>query len=152
MTEVAIVTKMSLSFRSAHGASVLAALAVAILLLLPAPPGPPGWLADELPAALSSRLDKVVHAGMFFTLAGIWLRSFRRLPAWPRPIGSAVLFATGYGALLEVLQALTPERTSSFADALANLTGALLLGAAAAVAGRRDRVSERRPGRIPEIP
>lgn len=129
--------------RSAHGLSIFAALAVAVLLLLPAPAGPPGWLADRLPDALSSRLDKVVHVGLFFALAGIWLRSFRRLPGWPRPIGSAVLSAAGYGALLELFQALTPERSSSFADAFANLLGALLLGAVAGAAGRFRRVREK---------
>ena len=138
---------MSLSSRSAHRASVLAALTVAILLLLPAPPGPPGWLAEGLPALLSDHLDKGVHAVLFFALAGIWLRSFDRLPGWPRPIGSAVLFAATYGALLEVLQAITPDRSSSFGDALANLIGALILGAVALV-GRFRRV----PGGIPERP
>jgi len=153
VAEVAIVTKMpSSSSRSAHWVSGLAALTVAILLLLPAPSGPPGWLADQLPAALSDRLDKVVHVGLFFALAGIWLRSFERLPGWPRPIRSAVLFAAAYGALLEGLQALTPERTSSPADALANLIGALLLGAIAGAAGRFHRLSGRIPGRIPEKP
>jgi VanZ family protein len=148
VAEVAIVAKMPLSSRSAHGASVLAALAVAFLLLLPAPSGPPGWLADRLPALLSSHLDKVVHAGLFFALAGIWLRSFRRLPFWSRPIGSAVLCAAAYGALLEVLQALTPERTSSLADAFVNLIGALLLGAVAGASGRFRRV----PVRAAETP
>lgn len=140
--EVAIVTKMSLSSLSApdravrssgaaHGLSVFAALSVALLLLLPAPPGPPGWLADQLPAALSSHLDKAVHAALFFILAGIWRRSFERLPGRSRAIASAVLFAAAYGAALEGLQGLTPERATSFPDAAANLVGALLFGAIA---------------------
>ncbi|HEV7670697.1 MAG TPA: VanZ family protein [Thermoanaerobaculia bacterium] len=127
---------LSSSSGSAHWVSVLAALAVGVLLLLPVPAGPPGWLADRLPAALSSQLDKGVHVGLFFALAGIWLRSFDRLPAWPRPVGTAVLSAAAYGAMLEGLQGLSPERTSSFADAAANLIGALLLGSIAALRRR----------------
>jgi VanZ family protein len=128
--EVAIVTKMSLSSSSGsvHWASVLAGLAVGVLLLLPVPAGPPGWLADRLAEALSSQLDKLFHAGLFFVLAGIWLRSFERLAGWPRPVGTAVLFAAAYGALLEGLQGLSPERATSLADAAANLFGALLFG------------------------
>jgi len=127
---VAIVPKMSLpsSSASAHGASVLAGVAVGVLLLLPVPAGPPGWLADRLAEALSSQLDKLIHAGLFFALTGIWLRSFERLPGWARPVGTAVLFAAAYGAILEGLQGLGAERTPSLADAAANLGGALLFG------------------------
>ena len=118
--------------RAAHGLSILAALAVALLLLLPAPPGPPGWFTDPLPAALSAHLDKGIHAVLFFSLAAIWRRSLERLAGQTRPLASAVLLAAAYGAALEGLQALTPERATSPGDAAANLVGALLYGAVAA--------------------
>ncbi len=113
-------------------------VAVAVLLLVPVPPGPPAWLPDWIPrwlaygwpAALFSHIDKGIHAGLFFALAGVWFRSFDRLPRWPRPLATAVLAAALYGAVLEGVQALSPARTSSFADAAANLCGALLLGLA----------------------
>jgi VanZ family protein len=117
--------------RVAHGLSVFAALTVALLLLLPAPAGPPGWLADQLPAALSAHLDKVVHAALFFALAAIWRRSFERLPGLSRPVSAAVLLAAGYGAALEGLQAFTPERSTSPGDVAANLFGALVFGVVA---------------------
>ncbi len=139
MRQIAIVTKMFDSSRSVarraatgpqavHLASALAGLGVAILLLLPVPAEAPAWLPGGLPAWLA-QADKAVHASLFFLLTGIWLRSFERLARWPRPIASAMFFAATYGALLEGLQHLAPERTSSLADAGANLAGALLLGA-----------------------
>lgn len=139
---VAIVTKMPLSSpfapdRAAHALSTIAALGVALLLLLPAPAGPPGWLADRLPEALSDHLDKAVHAALFFALAAIWRRSLERLPGPTSPVLSAVLLAAGYGAALEGLQALTPDRSTSPGDAAANLCGALLFGAIAARFRRR---------------
>ena len=125
--------------RAAHGLSVISALAVALLLLLPAPAGPPGWLADRLPAALSDHLDKGVHVALFFALAAVWRRSFDRLVGLARPVASTVLLAAGYGAALEGLQALTPDRSTSPGDAAANLLGALLYGA---VVARSRRLPE----------
>ncbi len=160
MDQTAIVTKMSEPIRSvavravrspraAHLVSAIVGVGVTALLLVPVPPGPPAWLPDWLPrwladgwpSALFSQADKGVHAGLFFALAGVWFRSFDRLPGWPRPLATAVLAAALYGAALEGVQALTPERTSSPADAAANLCGALLLGL---VVRRSSRRTERR--------
>ncbi len=81
-----------------------------------------------MPSFLVSQIDKAVHVGLFFALAGIWFRSFERLPGWRRPVAMAVGLAVGYGVLLELLQGLTPDRAPSLADALADLFGASLLG------------------------
>lgn len=65
--------------------------------------------------------DKLVHFCEYLLLAWLLLRSFRaerpsRLRAW--------LWATAYGALIELIQAFLPWRSAELADALANAIGA----------------------------
>ena len=72
--------------------------------------------ADDVPAALPG-VDKLVHVTLFAALAasGRW--------AGARP-GVLAAGLAGYGAVSEVLQALTPvARTGSVADLLADLVG-----------------------------
>ena len=90
-----------------RGAFALAVLVSLVVLFAP---------ADEVPAALPG-VDTVVHVLLFAVLAlsGRWAGA-----------GPAVLAVglTGYGALSEVLQAVTPlARTGSVADLLADLAG-----------------------------
>jgi len=87
--------------------SGLVAVSAASLLTAPA-------LPDELP----DFTDKLVHAGMYATLMLLFVRAHPGLPA--------LLLACGlgaFGALVELLQGLTPARTASVADGVANCAG-----------------------------
>ncbi len=87
-------------------------------------------------------LDKLAHLCQYLLLAWLLVRAMRSDPAAPSfaalqramPLW-AWLFATSYGLLIEVLQALLPWRSADVADALMNG-----LGAAVGVAiGRKPR-------------
>lgn len=82
------------------------------------------WLLRQLAEWLlgdPSQIDKVGHYLAYATLAGTaCMGLIRRVPLVI--ILGAVL---AYGALFEGLQSLTPNRTASFADMLANTLGAL---------------------------
>lgn len=84
----------------------ICALAVLVLSLLPPDMAQPttGW-------------DKTNHLLAFGTLAVLGLR------AWPGRIWQLALALTAYGAAIEVLQSLTPYRTSSWADLLVDVLG-----------------------------
>ncbi len=112
-----------LAVRGAVSRGVFALVVVVSLGVLFAP-------ADDVPAALPG-VDKLVHAALFAALAasGRW--------AGGRPALLAVGLA-GYGAVSEVLQAVTPlSRTGSLADLLADLVGVALGLAAWAALHRR---------------
>ena len=68
-----------------------------------------------------NNFDKVMHAGAMFGFAFLLdvatTRSFWR---WKVPV------LLGYGGLIEILQLLTPWRSFSIADFLADTTGVLL--------------------------
>lgn len=76
--------------------------------------------------------DKFLHVGVYFTLAVLFARAF----LWDgkdlskRWIWIAVGLSSLYGLTDEVHQAFVPERTSEFADWVADLVGAVLLLAA----------------------
>ena len=100
-----------LARRLAGLASLLVAAAIAILSVLP---------GEDLPEVHLS--DKVEHAIAYAVLSActcFWLGR-RRLIA-------GILVTVGYGALLEIVQALSGTgRTASFLDGGANLIGACL--------------------------
>lgn len=85
-------------------------------------------------------LDKVVHAGMFFTLAVLMAQAFHDAG---RPVHWAlwaVLLSAGYGVLTEVLQGLEAlGRRTDPADMLANTVGALAMVPYARWCTRRGR-------------
>jgi len=84
-------------------------VAVSAASLLTTPP-----LPDELP----DFTDKLVHAGMYATLMLLFARAHPGLPALLLGIGLGA-----FGAFIELLQSLTPARTMSIADGVANCAG-----------------------------
>lgn len=72
-------------------------------------------------------LDKVAHLCEYLVFA--WLLAFA-LRTNPTPVSAvprlAWIFATGYGALIELAQALIPWRSAEIADAVMNGVGAAL--------------------------
>lgn len=92
-----------------------AMLALLVLSLMPASISVPstGW-------------DKSNHALGFAVLA------FLAYWAWPGRIPLSLLGLLGYGALIEVLQSLTPDRMAEWSDLWADGVG-LLIGAVVAL-------------------
>lgn len=107
-----------------------AAAFAALLLVTSLVPVPDGASA-AVPALLGVALDKWVHAGSYGLLTGlvVWGRGRRDLLA----VGTVVVLVVGYGAGIELLQALVPTRDLSLLDAVANTVGALAVGLALAV-------------------
>jgi len=93
---------------------VLYASLVLILSLMPAQGGPAGYE------------DKFYHGTAYLVMACVFLRALYMT----RPVGAfaaavaAVLFASSFGAMVELLQSLTATRTAEVLDALANGAGA----------------------------
>jgi len=102
-------------------------LAIAMLGLL---------VLSLMPAALpipSTGWDKSNHALGFAVLA------FLAYWAWPGRIPLSLLGLLGYGALIEVLQSLTPDRMAEWSDLWADGVG-LLVGTAVALLLQRSAV------------
>jgi hypothetical protein len=115
-----------------HGALARGVFAVAVLVSLAVLFAPSGSVPDAAPG-----VDKVVHGAVFLVLAatGRW--------AGVRGVVLAAGLA-GYGAVSEVVQAVTPlSRSGSVADWLADLAG-VALGLGAWVVGERLQRSRRR--------
>jgi VanZ family protein len=72
---------------------------------------------------LGERGDKVVHFIAYFFTALLFSVTFRS--RFEHPDVSAVLFAFGYGAMIELVQLVLPYRTGSFLDLVANFSGVL---------------------------
>lgn len=109
----------------AYYSTAFLALIIAWLTLTPVPPGPPG-----VPG-----LDKIAHVVAFAALS---------VPlAWrvPQSWWVVALAATGYGALIELVQPFV-GRTREFADLVADGVGAFLGAWIAA------RIAQARRGRI----
>ncbi|MEQ8659914.1 MAG: VanZ family protein, partial [Gammaproteobacteria bacterium] len=88
-------------------------------------------LADDLPAFS----DKLVHAGMYAGLTLLFLHAYPG--AGVLRIGLAL---SAYGGTLELVQALTPERSTSLADAIANCAGiSIMLAVETLRARHRER-------------
>ena len=116
---------------SSHRLSLAFAAAIAVVLLVPVPELslPESWpFPDDWTLAVPT--DKLVHFLLFLVASRPWFRSLRALgsPRFGRPVPAAfgtVLFAIGYGLLLELAQGLfTSTRTPELADALAGALGA----------------------------
>lgn len=72
---------------------------------------------------LGGNRDKVAHFIAYFFTALLFYVAFRT--RFKRTDIYAMLFAAGYGALLELAQLFVPGRTSSFGDLVANFSGVL---------------------------
>ncbi|OYU91320.1 MAG: VanZ family protein [Burkholderiales bacterium PBB5] len=87
------------------------------------------------PAQVSLGWDKLNHASAFATLAVVVTLGWGR--RWLRH----ALLLLAYGALIEVLQAMTPTRSAEWADLLADgvglTTGLLLVAGLLAATERR---------------
>jgi hypothetical protein len=103
----------------------------------------PAWLPDVVP------IDKLVHAGIYGALAGLWAWALgtRWWLCW--------VLATAFGALDEVHQGFVPGRSRDIQDLLADALGAAaMLGLWASVTAVRGRVAggTGETGRKLEIP
>jgi uncharacterized membrane protein YjdF len=72
---------------------------------------------------LGGNRDKVAHFAAYFFTALLFYFAFRT--RFKRADIYAMLFAAGYGALLELAQLFVPGRDCSFGDLVANLSGVL---------------------------
>jgi VanZ family protein len=91
---------------------------VAVLILSVVPEGP----------ALSvGRLDKVAHLCEYLLFAWLLVQAVRasQPPAAPYRLW-AWRYATSYGLLMELLQAMVPWRSAEWGDVAANAVGAAL--------------------------
>lgn len=80
----------------------------------------PVWVVQALP------MDKVVHAGLYGVLAGLWAWALQAVRRPWRLAGLAWTLATIFGALDEVHQGFVPGRSRDPMDLLADATGAAL--------------------------
>lgn len=88
---------------------VICVIAVLWLAVMPAPPH-----------MISTGWDKSNHLLAFGTLT--WLA----LHAFPQRLKSVLLGLLAYGALIEILQSLTPTRSAEWLDLCADAVGILL--------------------------
>ncbi len=114
----------------ALGLWLLAVGGVAIFSLLPqlAPP------ADH-------HFDKILHFGVYFSLAGWAAITLKRVA----PVLIAALFLTLIGVAVEVAQGFVLGRMGSSADALANASGVAAAICIKLIAGRFSRAFWRPP-------
>ena len=74
-----------------------------------------------------SHLDKVVHLCEYLLLAWLLVQAIRATQLSGREyLWMAWIYATSYGWLIEVIQALLPWRSADLADAVSNELGAAL--------------------------
>jgi VanZ family protein len=66
-------------------------------------------------------LDKIVHAGIFFVLTFLLMNAYTMLRT------QIVILFTVYGALIEILQARTGNRTGDVYDLIADVVGIFIL-------------------------
>jgi len=72
---------------------------------------------------LGGNRDKVAHFVAYFITSFLFYLTFRT--RFRRTDIYAILFAAGYGALMELAQLLVPGRTCSLGDLVANFSGVL---------------------------
>jgi VanZ family protein len=77
----------------------------------------PSW------ADLGGDRDKIAHFASYFITAFLFYFAFRT--RFKKTDIYAMLFAAGYGALMELAQLLVPGRDCSFGDLVANFSGVL---------------------------
>jgi VanZ family protein len=95
----------------------------ATILVLSSLPG------QSLPATTLLRMDKLLHAVEYALLAGLVVRGLvLHRPHWRRSTVLLLAVATGagFGVFDEIYQRLTPGRSSSILDVVADAAGALL--------------------------
>jgi VanZ family protein len=97
-----------------------------IVSLIPVP-GP----KTHLPA------DKLEHFIAYGITAVLVMKHFVSIGRKAWLVISSILIASLYGALLEVLQGLTPYRQPSFGDVLANTAGAVVFALAYAAGTKK---------------
>ena len=75
-----------------------------------------------------SHLDKIAHLCEYLVFAWLLVHAVRgsRVIEARSYLWMAWIYATSYGLLMELLQALVPWRTADLADAAANALGAAL--------------------------
>ena len=73
--------------------------------------------------ALGEKGDKIAHFGVYFITSLLFYYAFRY--RFERIDIYAVLFAFGYGGILELIQLFVPGRICSLKDLLANFSGVL---------------------------
>jgi len=81
------------------------------------------------PRFLSSvhHLDKLAHLCEYLLFAWMLVQAVRAAPVYERTyLLWAWIYATSYGLLMELLQALVPWRTAEWGDAVANAIGAAI--------------------------
>ena len=87
--------------------------------------------------------DKFIHGSLFFVQASlIWfgLVNARALPlVKTHPVITAILVSMTYGALTELYQLMTPDRSSDVLDFLADSIGAGIFGMLV-ISGAADRI------------
>ena len=104
-------------------------------------------LSDDLRELLAGK-DKILHALAYGILAVLACRALAgRGRVALAHVAVGMLFATGYGGLLEVMQGALSDRTSSLVDAGANAIGAgsgglLWLAAALRSSGSRTEAHD----------
>lgn len=77
----------------------------------------------DVPEALRSVSDDIVHAGAYAVLAALAGASAATW-SWPRPALLGAVYGVVHGALLEVMQLARPPRTAELSDVAADAVGA----------------------------
>lgn len=81
---------------------------------------------EHLPDADVLYLDKVVHVCEYLGFAWLLVQAIRAASRLPEReyLLWAWIYATSYGILIEIIQAMVPWRSADWADAVANALGA----------------------------
>lgn len=124
----------------AHLPAIAWAAAIWGLLMMPAAdverlePWLPSWLPPQGPVGV----DKLVHLGLFTVLGWLLWRSLRTRLDARRAALLAVVLASLYGGVTEIVQGLATDRAAELGDFGADTAGAAL-GAWVMVRGVRSR-------------
>ena len=81
----------------------------------------------EGPDLSAGRLDKIAHVCDSLLSAWLWVRASRAAHAPEREYRlRAWMYATSYGLLMELIQAMVPWRSAELGDVLADAAGAAI--------------------------
>ena len=86
-------------------------------------------IIPEGPDLSVGHLDKIAHLGEYLLFAWLLVQAIRANPAAGREPAYrlwAWIYATSYGILIELIQAMVPWRSAEWGDAVANALGAAL--------------------------
>ena len=96
--------------------AALCGVGILYLSVIPVPDGP------DIPF-----LDKPVHVAMYAVFAWLLVQAIRATQLEDREyVLMAWIYATSYGLLIEMIQAMLPWRSADWADAVSNAVGAAL--------------------------